>query len=68
MYTFSYNRCTYTAIIYMGPYPYSRNEGSFEVVGNTDEQGLPAGDHGHTSSEVADHMMGCQVHAMDVWV
>lgn len=52
----------------MGPYPYSRNEGSFEVVGNTDEQGLPAGDHGHTSSEVADHMMGCQVHAMDVWV
>ena len=50
------------------PNPHSRDEGSFEVVSNTNEQSLPACDHGHASSKMADHVVGCQMHTMDVRV
>ena len=53
---------------YNTPNPHSRDEGSFEVVSNTNEQSLPACDHGHASSKMADHVVGCQMHTMDVRV
>ena len=49
-------------------HPDSCDEGSLEVVGDADEEGLPARDHGHAGGEVPHHVVRCQVHTVDVRV
>ena len=40
-------------------YPNGSGEGILEVVGDAHEQSLSAGDHGHASSKVTHHVVGC---------
>ena len=53
---------------FIGTHPHGGDECILEIVGDADEESLSAGDHGHACCEVADHVVGCQVHPVDVWV
>ena len=52
----------------MYTHPNGGDEGSLEVVGDADQEGLSTGDHCHSGREVSDHVVGRQVHPVNVWV
>ena len=54
--------------MYLLAHPDGGDEGCLEIVGDAHKKSLSAGYHCHPSCEVTDHVVGCQVHAMDVWV
>ena len=56
--------CTCTILAH----PECVSEGSLEVSADAKQQRFPACDEGHTSCEVADHVVGSKVHTMDVRV
>ena len=49
-------------------HPEGSGEGVLEVVADGQEKWLSARDHGHAGRQVTHHVVGSQVHAVDVGV
>ena len=49
-------------------HPEGSGEGVLEVVADGQEEWLSARDHGHAGRQVTHHVVGSQVHAVDVGV
>ena len=51
-----------------GTYPESSGESILDVRANAEQQRFSACDESHACREMPDHVVGCQVHPVDVWV
>ena len=61
-------RALVSCFLFLEAYLEGCHTGELEVVDDAEDEGLMAGDHGHTSRQVPHHVVGCKPHPVLFWI